>query len=89
MYIIYLFTHFVILQVFLDHQELLGSLKAGTSDRCCFKNHDITTTNVVFQSEDDAVSTAQTLFVRITTIVTINPLILSVDAHVHVSLSTW
>ena len=55
----------MILQVFIDHQELLQNLKAGTSDKCCFKNHDITTTNVVFQSEDDAASIAGTLFVRI------------------------
>ena len=80
----------MILQVFIDHQELLQSLKAGTSDKCCFKNHDVTTTNVVFQSEDDAISTAQTLFVRI--MYHNNEPIANVGCRCrtyNVSLSTW
>ena len=46
-----------------DLQELLSSLQAGTSKECCFDNHNITTENIVFDTEGDAVAAARHLFV--------------------------
>lgn len=51
------------MQVYSDLCELLQSLKAGTSERCCFDNYDITTEYVEFETTGDAVAAALDIFV--------------------------
>ena len=51
------------MQVYSDLRELLQSLKAGTSERCCFDTYDITTEYVEFETTGDAVAAALDIFV--------------------------
>ena len=46
-----------------DLQVLLSSLQDGTSKECCFDNHNITTENIVFDTEGDAAAATRHLFV--------------------------
>ena len=46
-----------------DVEDLLKNLQDGTSDECCFDNHNITTGSVLFETVGDAVSIAQPFFV--------------------------
>ena len=51
------------MQVYSNFKEFLNSLQEGTSKECCFDNHNITTENIVFDTEGDAVAAARHLFV--------------------------
>ena len=51
------------MQVHSDVEDLLGNLQDGTSDECCFDNHNITTGSFVFEIEGDTVATVQPFFV--------------------------
>ena len=52
-----------IIQAYSDHEELLQNLKDGTSEECCFANHDITTENVIFETDGDPLAAARHIFV--------------------------
>lgn len=44
-------------------RELLQNLEAGTSEKCCFDNYNITTEYVEFETTGDAVTAALDIFV--------------------------
>ena len=48
-----------------DVEDLLRKLQDGTSDECCFDNHNITTGSLVFEIEGDTVATVQPFFVSL------------------------
>ena len=56
-----------LLQIIIDFEELQQRLRDGTSEFCCFDNHNVLVENAVFQNSQDAVTVAGRLFVRITT----------------------
>ena len=51
-------------QVYEDVEDLLRHLQEGTSDECCFDNHNITTGSLVFETQGDTVAMAEPFFVR-------------------------
>ena len=51
------------MQVVSDFHELLEKLNDGTSEFCCFENHDILTENVVFDRSSDVIIAAKHIFV--------------------------
>ena len=55
--------HYMHMQVHSDVEDLLRNIKDGTSDECCFDNHNITTGSLVFEIEGDTVATVQPFFV--------------------------
>ena len=52
-----------IIQAYSDYEALLQNLKDGTSEECCFGNHDITTENIIFETDGDPVAAARHIFV--------------------------
>ena len=56
-----------LLQIIIDFEELQQRLRDGTSELCCFDNHNVMVENAVFQNSQNAASVAGQLFVRITT----------------------
>ena len=50
-------------QVHTDVEDLLRNLQDGTSDECCFDNHNITMGSLVFETVGDTVAMVQPFFV--------------------------
>ncbi|CAI8019330.1 hypothetical protein GBAR_LOCUS11627, partial [Geodia barretti] len=51
-----------LLQIIIDFEELQQRLRDGTSEFCCFDNHNVLVENAVFQNSQDAVTVAGRLF---------------------------
>ena len=50
-------------QVHTDVENILKNFQDGTSDECCFDNHNVTTGSLLFESQGDTVAMAQPFFV--------------------------
>ena len=56
---------FYCIQLYSDVEKFITNLREGTSDDCCFDNHDITTVNIEFDTSGKAVAAAVDIFVSI------------------------